>query len=140
VDYDATLTFTGADEPLPGATAQPDLVVSLHAKVTSGAVGVPEGPGLPAATLLHAPSPNPSSEGATIRFDLARAAEVRLDIHDVAGRRVATLAAGPFGPGRYAYAWDGRGADGERLGSGLFFIRLGIAGAPARVARLVRVR
>jgi hypothetical protein len=140
VDYDATLTFTGADEPLPGAAAQPDLTVTLHAKVTSGGVDVPGGPGLPTTTLLHAPFPNPVADGTTVRFDLAREADLRLDIHDVTGRRVATLAAGSLGPGRYAYPWDGHATDGSRLGSGLYFIRLGIAGAPARVARLVLVR
>jgi hypothetical protein len=140
LDYDATLTFATADETLPGAAAQPDLTVSLHAKVSAGAVGVPGGPGLPTATRLYPPFPNPVADGTTAHFDLAREAELRLDIHDVAGRRVAALAQGPFGPGRYRYPWDGRSESGARLGSGLYFIRLSIAGAPVRIARLVLVR
>jgi hypothetical protein len=146
LDYDATLTFTSADEPLPGATAQPDLTVSLHAKVTAGTVGVPGGPGgsdgrgLPTATLLHPPFPNPVADRTTVHFDLAREADLRLDIHDVAGRRVATLARGPFGPGRYDFTWDGRGGDGVRLGSGLYFVRLSIPGNPAQIARLALIR
>lgn len=39
--YEATLTFTCADETLPGATAQPDLVVTLMAQVTGSPVAAP---------------------------------------------------------------------------------------------------
>ena len=139
LDYDATLTFASADEALPGAVAQPDLTVSLHARVSAGAVGIP-GSDLPTTTRLYPPFPNPVADGTTVRFDLAREADLELDIHDVAGRRVAALARGPFGPGRYRYSWNGRSESGARLGSGLYFIRLSIAGAPARIARLVLVR
>ena len=140
VDYDATLTFTSADESLPGATAQPNLTVSLHARVSAGAVGVPAGPGLPTTTRLYPPFPNPVADGTTVHFDLAREADLGLEIHDIAGRRVAALARGPFGPGRYGVPWDGRSENGARLGSGLYFIRLSIAGAPVRIARLVLLR
>ncbi len=136
VDYDATLTFTSADEPLPGATAQPDLTVTLHAKVTSGTVGAPGGPAPPAVTRLHAPYPNPVTDGATVHFDLAAAAEIVLDVHDVTGRRVATLAEGGLPAGRHQRAWDA----GAAAGAGLYFVRLRVAGEPVRVARLVRVR
>ncbi len=139
-DYDATLTFASADEALPGATAQPALTVSLHAKLAAGAVGVPGGSATPTATRLYPPSPNPVADGTTVRFDLARDAVLRLEIYDLSGRRLATLAEGAFPPGRYEYRWDGRGAGGARLGSGLYFVRLGIGGAPERVARLALVR
>ena len=140
LDYDATLTFASADEALPGAVAQPDLTVSLHARVSAGPVGVPGEPGLPTATRLYPPFPNPVVDGTTVHFDLAHEADLRLDVHDVAGRRVAALARGPFGPGRYIYSWDGRSESGARLGSGLYFIRLSIAGAPVQIARLALVR
>ena len=140
LDYDATLTFTSADEPLPGAVAQSDLTVSLHAKVSSGAVGVPGGPPLPAVTRLYAPIPNPVMDGARMRMDLAGEAVVSLEIYDVAGRRVATLAKGMLPAGRYEYPWDARGENGARLGSGLYFVRLSIAGRPAQITRLALVR
>jgi hypothetical protein len=139
LDYDATLTFTSADEALPGALAQPDLTVSLHAKVSSSAVGVP-GPPLPSVTHLYAPYPNPVTEGARVRLDLAGDADVSLEIHDVQGRRVATLAEGRLPAGRYEYPWDARGEHGAQLGAGLYFIRLSIAGRPTQITRLALVR
>jgi hypothetical protein len=140
LDYSATLTFTSADEALPGAAAQPDLVVSLHAKVSAGAVDVPGGPDLPGATRLHAPVPNPAADRTQVRLDLAREADVRLDVHDVAGRRVATLADGALPGGRYDFTWDGRGERGVRLGAGLYFVRLILGGTPVATVRLVLAR
>ncbi|MGH7731734.1 MAG: hypothetical protein ACRENJ_10860, partial [Candidatus Eiseniibacteriota bacterium] len=140
LDYDATLTFASADEALPGATAQPDLTVSLHARVAAGPVSVPGSQGLPTATRLYPPIPNPVVEGTAVRFDLASESVLRLDVHDIAGRRVASLAEGPFGPGRYQVPWDGRAAGGARPGAGLYFVRLSVAGATVGTARLVLVR
>jgi hypothetical protein len=114
--------------------------VSLHAKVTGTAVGVPGGKILPTATRLYPPTPNPTAHGAQVAFDLAREANLRLDVFDLAGRRVATLADGAFAPGQYDYPWDGRAENGATLGSGLFFVRLSIAGSPTRIARLVVLR
>jgi flagellar hook assembly protein FlgD len=75
-----------------------------------------------------------------VQLDLAGEAAVRLDVHDVTGRRVATLAEGSLPAGRYDYTWDGRGEQGGRLGAGLYFVRLTIAGRPVAMARLALVR
>jgi hypothetical protein len=111
--------------------------------VSAGAVDVPGGPGdqgLPTATRLYPPVPNPVADRTRVQLDLAREADVRLDVHDVAGRRVATLAEGSLPPGRYDYTWEGRGEQGSRLGTGLYFVRLTIAGIPVATARLALVR
>jgi flagellar hook capping protein FlgD len=139
-DYNATLTFASADEALPGSTSQPDLVVSLHAKMAAGPVGVPGGSHLPTATQLYPPFPNPVVDGTTVRFDLDRQSTLRLEVFDLTGRRLTTLAEGVFPAGRYDYPWDGRSAGGATLGSGLYFVRLSIEGAPTRIARFALVR
>ena len=138
--YTATLTFTSADEALPGAAARPDLVVALRAQRVSGGVAVESGPGLPAATRLYAPFPNPLRGGTTVRFDLARRAEARLDVFDLSGRRVTMLRQGSFAPGRYAVAWDGHGEQGAALKPGLYFVRLSGPGLAPQAARLAIVR
>jgi hypothetical protein len=140
LDYDGTLTFTSADEPLPGATSQPALTVSLHAKVTGSAVGVSPGNQIPTTTRLYPPFPNPLSDQTSVRLDLAREAGVRLAIYDLSGRSVATLAQGVLPAGQYNYTWNGRATSGARLGSGLYFVHLRIAGEPARIARLALLR
>jgi endonuclease/exonuclease/phosphatase family metal-dependent hydrolase len=138
-DYDATLTFSSADEPLPGAVAQPDLVVSLHAHVAGGVVSAP-GPQAPARTQFHPPAPNPVADRTELRLDLAASAATSLDIFDLAGRRVASFASGTLPAGAYRWTWDGRDASGAPLGSGLYFVRLTLDGRVAGSARLALVR
>jgi hypothetical protein len=68
--------------------------------------------------------PNPFHDGTTIRYALPRADEVRVSIHDVSGRLVRTLAAGQKAAGTHRVGWDGTGADGRRVASGVYWIRL----------------
>ncbi|HTK32836.1 MAG TPA: choice-of-anchor D domain-containing protein [Candidatus Saccharimonadaceae bacterium] len=138
-EYTATLTLTSGDEALPGALAQPDLVVTLKAQVASGNVGV-GGPQLPQFTRLYAPYPNPTNGATLVGFDLALATRARLDVYDLAGRRVATLAEGVMQPGRYSFRWSGRSDDGGALGAGLYFVRLHGAGLPTQTARLALLK
>ena len=79
---------------------------------------------LPAHDFLLAPTPNPFRGNATLRFGLARAGDVRLELFDVAGRRVRTLAQGAHAPGAHAVAWDGRDDDRNPVGAGIYFVRL----------------
>jgi hypothetical protein len=136
--YEATLTFTSADEALPGATAQPDVHYLLSARVTGGATAVE--PSLPTVTRLFTPAPNPLTSGSTLRFDLARAASARLEVFDLSGRRVALLANRDFTPGHYDLHWDGHGDAGGVLGSGLYFVRLTTRGLPPQTVRLAVIR
>ncbi len=93
---------------------------------------------------LHPPSrgtgarPAASADGVALRvlhgapvggecalaFTLSEAADVRLELFDLAGRRIVTLADGPFGPGTQVRLWDGRDASGVRVSRGLVFARL----------------
>ena len=137
--YEATLTFASADEPLPGAAAQPDVSYILRARLTGGAVAVGGTP-LPAATRLYPPMPNPLIGTSLVRFDLARGARVRLEVFDLTGRRVAELASRAFEPGGYSVRWNGRDDAGSAVGPGLYFVRLSAAGLAAQTARLAVVR
>lgn len=137
--YEATLTITSADEPLPGAISQPDLVVTLRAVVSSAPVSTPVAP-RPARTALLAPFPNPLASASLLGFDLAEAGAVRLEIFDLVGRRIRTIADRRFEPGRHALEWDGRRDDGTRADAGLYFVRLSAALAQVQSARIAVVR
>jgi hypothetical protein len=139
-DYDGTLTFSSGDESLPGATAQPDLVVSLHAHVAGNVTGVPPGARVPTVTRFYPPAPNPLDERTQLRLDLARETRVSLAIYDLAGRRVTTIAEGTLPAGEYHYEWNGQSEHGVALGSGLYFARLTLDGAVLHTARLALVR
>ena len=67
---------------------------------------------IPASFALHQNQPNPGRSETVIVFDLPGACKVRLQIFDVAGRRVATLAKGEHIAGRHAVTWNGQGQAG----------------------------
>lgn len=137
--YTATLTFASADEPLPGAAAQPAVAYGLSAEVASGAVAV-GGDHLPSVTRLYPPFPNPLRGVSTVRFDLARAADVKLEVFDLSGRRVGTLADAPFAAGSYSVRWDGRLSSGRGAGAGLYFVRMSDGAKVLATVRLAIVR
>jgi hypothetical protein len=57
-------------------------------------------------------------------LELAQAANVQLAVHDVRGRRMATLQAGPLPAGSHAFTWQVHDTAGTRLPSGVYFLRL----------------
>ena len=130
--YRGTLTFSSADEALPGAQPQPDLVVNLRVRVTSATAGVPGGP--PTALRFDPPRPNPSLGAFRFSFDLPMAAPVRLEVFDLSGRQVATVVAGDQDAGHHELRWDARGSSG--VSAGLYFARFSTPGLE-RTARLV---
>jgi YVTN family beta-propeller protein len=76
------------------------------------------------AVLTFAPiQPNPARGQAMMRFGLPRAAEIRLEVFDLQGRRVRALAMGPHAAGWHEVGWNGRTDSGGRLGAGLYFVR-----------------
>lgn len=78
----------------------------------------------PLRALLGPSRPNPFRTLTTLDFTLGRQGDVRVEVFDVRGRRVRTLMSGMHPAGRHTLRWDGRGADGERLASGTYFVRL----------------
>ena len=72
-------------------------------------------------------SPNPSTGRGEVSFALETEREVTVEVFDVLGRHVATLADGPMTAGTHALAWDGTAS-----APGLYVVRLA-AGADAAV-------
>ena len=137
--YTGELRISSADEPLPGATAQPDLVIGLRGMVRGNLVSTPSAP-LPSVTRLLAPAPNPVDGAAALRFDLAHGGRVRLDVLDLAGRRVATAADHVFEPGRHVLPWRASRDDGGSLEPGVYFLRMSGDGDVRTVVRFAVVR
>jgi hypothetical protein len=77
-----------------------------------------------APSALGVPAPNPFASRTSVEFFLAAPGDVRLDVYDIKGARVAELAAGSYSAGRHSLDWDGRGFDGGQLGSGIYFLKL----------------
>jgi hypothetical protein len=68
-------------------------------------------------------TPNPSRNGAQVRFDLPRPAKVRVSVLDLHGRVVGVLADGELAAGRHTMRWDGRTKLGAAA-AGMYFIEL----------------
>jgi hypothetical protein len=67
--------------------------------------------------------PNPFNPRTCISYDLPRSGHVRLDIFDLRGRKVATLANEAKQAGRHFLEWDARGQ-----ASGIYFYRISSEG------------
>ena len=75
-------------------------------------------------TALLAPQPNPFNPTTTLAFTLERPQDVRLTIHDLAGREVRRLVDVRLPAGRHASPWDGRDRAGQGLPAGTYLARL----------------
>lgn len=93
----------------------------------------------PPAFSLAAVAPNPFDMETSVRWDLSRAARVRVDVFDVAGRRVTTLLDSQRAAGRGEVRWAGRDASGRAVAAGVYFIRVSALGE-MRTSRAVIVR
>jgi len=122
-----TLHFTATDEC--GATSQGQATVCVRHDASSpecaddgqrynslACDGEDSGSARADEPLLR---PEPRAGGAHLRYVLASAAEVRLEIYDLLGRRRATVANGWQPAGEYGTHWAGGSA-------GVYFARLTI--------------
>ena len=91
------------------------------------------------SSLRLAISPNLSRGEARFNYVLERAGELRIDLFDVHGRRVATLLDGRRPAGAGSVSFDGRGEDGRALESGIYLARATSAGERA-VQKLILAR
>jgi hypothetical protein len=67
---------------------------------------------------------HPGHSQVTLRMRLPVRMRARVDLHDIAGRRVRTLASGELASGERDLIWDGRDENGCRVGSGVYFASL----------------
>jgi hypothetical protein len=124
-----------------GATAVCYVGIPITASgITSVAIrpGPRPEPPVTRVTLFPA-SPNPARTAASVRYALPAETDVRLDVFDLAGRKVATLADGHAGSGPNEAVWDLTGSDGVRVGSGIYFVRLE-AGGESVTGKIVVVK
>lgn len=118
--YEAVLTLSTRDCPgVSGWSTLDDLTVTLRAYVSSG-TGVPESP---SAVALSRAMPNPFVEQTSVALTLPEPTDVIVEIYDVTGRSVATLADGPLPSGTTRLVWDGRDGRGVEVASGIYFCR-----------------
>ncbi|MBU0509088.1 T9SS type A sorting domain-containing protein [bacterium] len=74
---------------------------------------------LPAEFTLGPVYPNPFNAGVTVPFALPKTSEVALDLYDVTGRHVASLARGTYNSGVHRVEWNA-----SSIASGVYLVQL----------------
>ena len=79
---------------------------------------------LPLVTQLKGNYPNPFNPETTISFDLAKDSKVVIDIFNIKGQKVTTLAKDDFKAGRHNLIWNGTDQNGRNVSSGVYFYKM----------------
>ncbi|MFO7653485.1 MAG: FG-GAP-like repeat-containing protein [Candidatus Krumholzibacteriia bacterium] len=96
-------------------------------------------PPRPATARLSAPWPNPANPRVSASLHLQRAGRWQVAVHDLRGRRVATLLNGHLPSGEHRIVWDGASDRGAPQPSGIYLLRAEGGGTPLS-ARVTLVR
>jgi hypothetical protein len=99
--------------------------------VTPTATDAPDGPPSARGPRLRV-EPNPFNPQALVRFRLDADGPVRLELYDVRGRKVSTLAQGNLRAGDHTVPITRPNRDGK-LPSGVYFVRLNADGRETRI-------
>ena len=76
------------------------------------------------AFALYPNVPNPFNPETMIRFSLPQESAVRLEVFDVVEQCVRMLVTERLPAEAHQTMWNGRGKNGERVSSGIYFCRL----------------
>ena len=109
-------------------------ILTLDCPATTDVMGIPSQTN---DVALGFAMPNPFGSRTTIAFRIEEAADVRIDLWDLNGRRVRSLVDGRMGAGQHQVHWDGRGHGGDALPAGAYFYRMSVGGNPAAITRKV---
>ncbi len=88
----------------------PDLMTSVPEQITTAFLGMNY--------------PNPFTAQTTIPVSVTRQDEILLEVFDIHGLKVHTLASRVYQPGTYSFSWNGTDDKGNRKMSGVYFYRL----------------
>lgn len=119
VEVRAALRKTASQHRTPSREMGWGIVNALEALLQVRQVAAAQEVQKPTGFKLEQNYPNPFNPSTTIVYELPTASEVKLTVHDVLGREIATLVNGRQAAGRYHIPFSG-----ARLPSGVYFYRL----------------
>jgi len=117
----------------------PDELLGMTGSVAADSTAVTGVPDMGMGPGLHAdpPFPNPTAGSSTVMFSLDAPSHVRVQVFDITGRLVRTLADEEMGEGFHSARWEGETQSGSGVGNGVFFVRVQ-AGDQAAVHKVFR--
>lgn len=83
---------------------------------------------LPKALAFAGIAPNPARAGGRFHFALPVGTNVKLEMFDLNGRRVSTVADATYDAGVHDVSWNGTDANGRQLDAGLYWARFSANG------------
>ncbi len=79
---------------------------------------------IPLVTALNGNYPNPFNPTTTISFDLANSSDVKLEVYNIKGQKIITLADDNYAAGQYSVTWNGKDASNKNVASGVYFYKM----------------
>jgi len=68
--------------------------------------------------------PNPFNPSTTIKYELARTADVNITIYNIQGQKIKTIVDAKQNVGKHDVVWDGRNEAYNRVASGVYFVKM----------------
>jgi hypothetical protein len=125
-----TLSLEFASAPVAEGLVRDYFLVStgVYATATPASQRPVRGESLPSVFSLAQNQPNPFSRATDISFALPVPTAVKLEIFDLAGRRIAVLADRSFPAGFHKLSWSRTGASGATVSPGIYLYRIRAGG------------
>ena len=92
--------------------------------VTIGSIHVHNQTAVPVEFGLEQNYPNPFNPTTTIDVSVASDSQITLNIYDINGRLVSTLADGVYDMGYHSFVWNGLDQTGNKVSAGIYFYSL----------------
>ncbi|MCD4774567.1 MAG: T9SS type A sorting domain-containing protein [Candidatus Aegiribacteria sp.] len=101
--------------------------ISYQGSISVDGTGLEEGSFQDHINAVSAVYPSPAMSSATIPFSLASAGTARVDVYDLSGRIVTTLAAEEMAAGQHSLVWELKDTSGNAVPSGVYHVRIATA-------------
>lgn len=140
--FQETFDIVDSGHNLMNWVAGADMVLLRIREIVAGAKtrnAARESPAESGTVFLESAAPSPARDGTLLRFGVSQPGRVVLTVHDVTGRRVASLLDGVRSAGSHSVRWSGADDAGRPVASGIYFARLRVPGGQ-RVTRIPVIR
>lgn len=116
----------------------PEIFVSRQTVEITGEPELHGSPDLPSDYTMRC-APNPFNEAISIEYGIAEETEVDIAVYDILGRQVSQLVRGMKSPGYYSTTWDAADAVGNKVSSGIYFVKL-VHGNDSEIDRIQLIK
>jgi hypothetical protein len=121
--YNAT-SISADGNTIAGTALDPDLTWFVPYVIRLEPTASAEPAATAGARLEVTASPNPFASSTTLSLQLARRETVEVAVVDMSGRVIRHLASGSLEAGSHPVIWDGTDANGSRVASGTYLVRM----------------